>query len=151
MRISSRAIVVKDDTILVMQRNKMGREFYALVGGGVDEGETPEEALHRELEEEASMAVANPRLVIIQEGGAKKFGKQYVYLCEYIGGEPKLSPDSEEALQHSEGQNLYNPMWLPIAELPAVEFLPPELQQALITGLHDGFPEQPLELKISAE
>ena len=87
MRTSVRAIVVKDDTLLVMHRNKKGKEYYALIGGGVDPGESLEEALHRELEEEACIAVSNPRLVIIQEGG-ERFGLQYMYLCDYIGGVP---------------------------------------------------------------
>ena len=148
MRISARAILLKDDSLLVMRRSKLGRQYYALVGGGVDEGETPEEALHRELDEEASLAVANPRLVILQIGG-KKFGKQYIYLCDYIGGEPKLSPDSEEAIIHAQGQNLYEPMWLPLTDLPNVEFLPHELRAAILDGLKNGFPARPVELKIS--
>ncbi|MDB5165079.1 MAG: mismatch repair protein MutT [Candidatus Saccharibacteria bacterium] len=132
-----------------MHRNKYGRQYYALVGGGVDEGETPEQALHRELQEEVSMTIANPRLVIIEDAG-EYFGTQYIYLCEYIGGEPKLAADSEEAAAHALGQNLYDPMWLPLKDLPNVEFLPPELRDVILKGLENGFPDTPIELKIPA-
>ena len=44
MRTAVRAIVIKDQSLLVMHRNKFGQEFYALVGGGVDYGESAEQA-----------------------------------------------------------------------------------------------------------
>ena len=40
-----RAIVVKENKLLVMHRNKFGHEYDTLVGGGIDVGETPEQAL----------------------------------------------------------------------------------------------------------
>ncbi|MGC1176973.1 MAG: NUDIX domain-containing protein [Candidatus Saccharimonadales bacterium] len=147
MRQSARAIVVKNGTLLVMRRRKEGREYYALIGGGIDAGETPEQALYREVKEETGITINNHRLVIIQQGG---FGRQYIYLCDYVSGEPTLAEDSEEAKIHAGGQNLYQPMWLPIGELPRVTLLPVELKQALIKNLADGFPKEPLTLTIAA-
>lgn len=148
MRESVRAVVIKNECLLVMKRNKTGREYYALIGGGIDPGETAEEALHREIAEETGITVANPRLVVNQIGGPK-FGRQYIYLCNYVSGKPALAADSVEAVEHAKGQNLYTPMWLPVAELPNVEFLPRELQAVLIEYLAKGFPESPASLKIT--
>lgn len=148
MRQSVRAVVVKNDCLLVMRRNKAGREYYTLVGGGIDPGEAAEQALHREVAEEASITVANPQLIINQMGGSK-FGRQYIYLCEYVSGEPALAADSIEAAEHAKGQNLYTPMWLPIGELPKIEFLPHELQTVLVEYLANGFPESPISLMIT--
>ena len=79
MRYASRAVVIKDNQLLLMHRNKFGMEYYALVGGGVDPGETPEQALYREVTEEASITIANERLVILEDAG-KMYGIQYIYL-----------------------------------------------------------------------
>ena len=55
MRKTARAILLKDDQILLMDRNKFARKYRALVGGKIEIGETPEQALRREVLEEASI------------------------------------------------------------------------------------------------
>ena len=37
----------------------------------------------------------NPRLVFVENAG-DIYGMQYIYLCEYVGGEPALNPESDE-------------------------------------------------------
>ena len=149
MRQAIRAIVVKDGQLLVMHRNKFGNEYYALVGGAIRMGENHQQTLTRELREESSVTVANPRLVIVEQAGPI-FGVHFIYLCEYTGGEPQLSPDSEEAKITAMGKNIYTPMWLPISELPDKVFPPNELKQILINGLQNGFPAEPLQLTVQS-
>jgi ADP-ribose pyrophosphatase YjhB (NUDIX family) len=141
-----RAIVIKDDALLVMHRNKFGHEYYTLVGGGVELGEDLEQALHRELQEETSLQVANPRLVYVEDGG-EPYGDQYVYLCDYAAGEIAMSADSEEAKINQLGQNLYTPMWLPLAQLADVPFVSPGLKQRILRALESGWPPEPEHFK----
>lgn len=148
MRQAVRAIVVKDSNLLVMHRNKFGMQYYALPGGAIEPGETQLQTLVREMQEEASVQVANPRLVIVEDAG-DMYGVQYIYWCDYAGGEPALSPDSEEAKITALGSNIYTPQWLPLADLPAANLLPKELKQALLDGLASSFPGAPLQLKVS--
>ena len=75
MRIASRLIMVRNNQLLVMHRNKFGSEYYALIGGGVDPGENPMHALTREVREETGLMLANPKLVYIEEAG-KPYGTQ---------------------------------------------------------------------------
>ena len=146
MRRAVRAIVVKDDKLLVMRRNKFGQEYYILVGGGIDAGETPEQALSRELMEETGFTLVSSRLVFT-ESHQDIYGHQYIYACEVTGdGTPVLHPSSDEAQIHALGQNLYEPLWLPIKDLAGIPFRTPELQQALVLGLRHGFPKGPVEL-----
>lgn len=142
-----RAIVLKDDKLLVMRRNKKGYQYCSLVGGAIDPGETPEQALYRELKEETGVKVTNHRLVITQEGGG--FGTQYIYLCDYVGGEPVLAPDSIEAKIRVPQKNFYDPGWLSLAALSEANLLPAELKEALIKMLPDGFPKQPITITIN--
>jgi len=145
MRTAVRAMVVKDDALLVMHRNKFGKEYYTLIGGAVKPHETNEQALTRELREEAGIVVTAPTLVIVEEAG-QPFGTQFVYWCEYHSGTPALSADSEEAKIGNAGNNTYRPEWLPIERLADVTFVTPQLQKALIKGILNGFSSRPLEL-----
>lgn len=132
--------------MLVMHRDKFGEQYYILIGGAVHGHETPEQTLVRELKDEANVIAANPRLTFIEHAG-DPYGTQYVYLCDYAGGEVALSPESEEAKIHAMGSNLFTPMWLPVRELPDVPFVSEALRQSIIHGLLHGFPDRPAELK----
>lgn len=55
-RISGRAIIIKDNKVLLFFRNRLisGKiiEYYAIPGGGLEPGETIEKCTIRELKEE---------------------------------------------------------------------------------------------------
>jgi 8-oxo-dGTP diphosphatase len=142
MRQAARAVIIHQNKLLVIKRNKFGKEYYILPGGGVQAGETPEQALMRELAEETGVNISTGRPVFVEEAGAP-YGTQYIYLCEYAGGEPRLSPDSEEAKIHALGQNLYIPEWLPLEKLEQATFVSPELKLAIIRAIRSNFPAQP--------
>lgn len=146
MKQAVRAIVIKDNNLLVMKRNKFGSEYYTLIGGAVEMGEPLEVALHREIAEESSLTISQPRLVFVEDPG-QPYGEQYVYLCEYVQGEPALHADSEEAKISAMGKNTYEPMWLPLADVTKINFVSGSLRDALLYGLQHGFPDQPIKLE----
>ncbi len=137
-----RAIIVKDNQLLVMKRNKFGQEYYTLIGGGIDLGEDAETALRRELREETGLSVGEVRHVFTEEAG-DPYGTQYVFTCEYLGGEPALSAGSSEAQISQMGKNLYEPMWLPLTALGQTQFLSESLKNAIQDALQNGFPQVP--------
>jgi 8-oxo-dGTP diphosphatase len=147
MRQAARVIVIKDDCLLMMKRNKFGQQFYALVGGGVDIGETTVEALYREVTEETGLTIENDRLVIIEDAGPM-FGLQYIYVCDYVSGEPALDPESMEAKITADGQNTYQPIWVPLDEIGQVNLLPVELKDRLVDMLKTGWPSEPISLTV---
>lgn len=55
MRNRSVVIVIRDKKILMEKLYYDGRLFYSIPGGGIEEGETPEEAAIRELKEECGL------------------------------------------------------------------------------------------------
>ncbi len=55
MRNRSMAIVMRNGTILMEEVYFEGRHFYTLPGGGMEEGESPEETVLRELKEECGL------------------------------------------------------------------------------------------------
>lgn len=146
MRQSVRAIIIRDDQLVVMHRNKFGQEYYTLIGGGVDAGENTEQSLWREVAEETGLQIANPRLVIF-ENHDKFYGPQYVYLCDYVSGdELKIDPNCPEASINELGKNTYTPEWLPLSKLAEVSFVSKPLQKALLEYIPKGFPAEPVTL-----
>jgi len=144
-RQSVRAIVINGDKLLAMKRNKFGMQYYTLVGGGVDMGEDQEAALRRELHEETGLEVGAIKLVFVEDGG-DIYGPQYVYLCEYKGGDPVLSGGSEEAKISAMGQNTYETLWLPLDQVSTVPFRSSSVAEAILDAVKNGFPETPKQL-----
>lgn len=55
MRNRSFVIVVRDKKILMEKLCYEGRTFYSIPGGGIEDGETPEQTAIRELKEECGL------------------------------------------------------------------------------------------------
>ncbi len=144
LRPAGRAIVIKNGQILVMRRTKNdGRKYMALPGGRLETGESQSEAVLRELWEETMITVSDPRLVFIEEPNDGVWGTQYIYICKYEKGEPKLHPDSEELASNREGADLYEPVWFPVDNIPdtSYPFRSERLGVEILKGVKFGFPE----------
>ena len=85
-RLRSQAIVVEEDRILLIKAHFGNRDDYELPGGGIEEGETPEEAAIRELLEETGIKGEIIRLASKYYNG---FAQEYNYsfLIKRIDGE----------------------------------------------------------------
>jgi len=131
--------------MLAVKRNKFGNIYYTLVGGGVDLGEDLETALRRELREETQMEVGDIRPVFM-ENAEVPFGPQFIFLCQYTGGNPALSPDSDEAKISALGQNMYETLWIALSDIPNLPFRSSSVAEAILNAVKNGFPETPQEL-----
>ena len=69
----------------VLRRPEM-MEYYAFPGGGIEENETNEEGVIREIKEEFGIDVKVERKLYEIETN-NYYKKEIFYLCEYIGGE----------------------------------------------------------------
>lgn len=99
--VAVKGIIRKDGKILVVKRaahddHRPGA--WETVGGGIDENETPKEALEREIMEEAGIRVAvkDPFNVFCfkKDDGEIKIGITFV--CDWIAGEVVLSEEHSE-------------------------------------------------------
>lgn len=112
-RAASRGIVIHNDQVLLIHRIKNGDEYYSIPGGKVEDGETNEQAVAREIFEETTIRV----VVKEQLGYFEDTNKcSYLYTCKYISGEPDLTnaPEKEEMAKNP--NNFYEPMWVPISK-----------------------------------
>jgi 8-oxo-dGTP diphosphatase len=71
IRTAARAIIIKDEKLLVLRRTGVQGEFYVLPGGGQEHGES-KETLVREVLEEVSLVVEIEELLFINEFIAKR-------------------------------------------------------------------------------
>jgi putative (di)nucleoside polyphosphate hydrolase len=109
--------------------------------GGIDEGETPEQALIREVEEEIGVLAKDIRLVLrkgpyryLYGGGRIKRGhhgkEQLYFLCDYLGLEGQINVDTK----HPEFQAF---RWIAPEDFQ-LGWLP-EMKRAVYTTVFDDF------------
>lgn len=92
-RIAVSALIVHQGQILLAQRRDI--DWWNLPGGGMEEGETVDEAVRREVYEETCLEVAVERLV----GVYSKPQKQEVvltFLCHITAGVPSVTNETRE-------------------------------------------------------
>jgi ADP-ribose pyrophosphatase YjhB (NUDIX family) len=146
MREAARAIIIEGDRLLVMHRHKHGTSYYTLVGGAVQEGESREQALVREVKEETGLDVISARPVYWEEHPAP-YNEQYIYLCTVAPhGEAIVQEWSEEGQMNRLHANVHTPVWIMKKAFASVEFRTPNLQAAILKALKKGFPKEPIQL-----
>ena len=143
---AARAIIIKGDQLLVMHRNKHGSQYYTLVGGRVNDGETVEQALVREIKEETGLDITAGQLVFIEEH-PEPYNEQYIFLCE-VGSHQGVSiqESSEEGLMNKIDINVHRPVWVEAGAFGRLSFRTPQLQAAIIEAIKNGFPDKPTKL-----
>jgi len=97
-----KAIVVKGGKILILKRSKKEdcfKDQWDLPGGGIKFGENPEEALEREIREEAGIKsdVLRPvRIWTFFKDGGRTQVVGITILCKYKSGKVKLGKEHED-------------------------------------------------------
>lgn len=120
------AVIRKDNKIFATQRGygefKDGWEF---PGGKIEEGETPEQALAREIREELNTEIQVGKLIDTIEYDYPKFHLSMdCFWCEIMQGGLELK--EHEAARWLSKEELYSVDWLP-ADVGVVERVKEEL------------------------
>jgi len=115
------AIIERDGAFLITQRAE-GRRLalkWEFPGGKVEKGETPAEALHRELREELGVKVAITRPLTPVVHAYEDFSLRLIpFLCTLLSGEPVLHEHRALAWISPAAIDAYD---FPEADLPVLD------------------------------
>jgi 8-oxo-dGTP diphosphatase len=130
MVVAAAALVAGDGRILLQQRapDRDMAGLWEFPGGKVEDGETPEHALARELEEELGVTIDVGALAPAAFASHPNRGRHMIlllYLCRHWAGEPQALDASALAWVHASDMRS---LPMPPADKPLVEQLEAMLQ-----------------------
>jgi mutator protein MutT len=145
MRIRAGIVLIQSGKVALIERYRAGVHYYSFPGGGVDEGETPEQAAVREALEELGIEVTIKQKVANVQRGYKS--RQFYFLVEQTGGEFGTGNGEEFESSNLEDpqKGMYIPIWMPIEELPQhTNIYPAEVAKLTVCAAQEGWPSEPV-------
>lgn len=129
-RINARAIIRKDDDVLVCRLE--GKKNYFFPGGGVEFKEGIEAALRRELQEELGVRTLSATFIGGMENLFDNDGQPYHELNLVFSA----TIDDHSAESKEVGHIAFT--WMPISQLISENVLPKQLVSAVVQWMKDG-------------
>lgn len=144
MRIRAGVVLIEEDKVSLIERFRNGSHYYVFPGGGVDEGETPQEAAIREMDEETGL-----RVTVKRKLAEIHFGLSYqiYYLVERVSGEYGTGTGEEYTDVYSENSvhGTYAPVWMSLDELSEHENVyPADVAKLVLKSVSAGWPDEPI-------
>lgn len=150
MRVRAVAILIESDKVALIERHRAGRHYFTFPGGGVDAGETAEQAVIREMEEETGLRVAVRRKLgdVWFEGNRQEY-----FLVEKLGGDFGTGTGEEyvNPLPDHPHVGTYRPLWMPLSELLNNPVLPAEIAGRVMHSAQEGWPDGAFEIQETSE
>lgn len=152
IRPAARAIVLDSDERILLVRFVFptGKTFWATPGGGIEAGESSDEAIRRELVEEAGLEIVEvgpvvwTRLHIVPFIGGRYDGQREQY---HLVRTPAFTPEPRLTWEQLNAEYVFELRWWALAELEEadVAFAPRRLPELLRDLLVNGVPLAPVD------
>jgi 8-oxo-dGTP pyrophosphatase MutT (NUDIX family) len=137
-------IVIRDGRIALIRRVRDGSEYWVVPGGGVEPGETIEQAAVREAREElggeVQLGPLRIRIAHRNDSGEIQFQSYF----EAATDAEEISVTGPE-LSHGPQRGTYEAVWLPLDELIARAVLPRAVARAVAT-FSGRWPDQVIDI-----
>lgn len=132
MKVRVRAIIIKDNSLLLIHRVREDKEYWVFPGGGVEEGETEKEALIREAREELGVDIVIGQQFTSSELNVNSASAQreVFYFCIIIGG--CLGSGTGTEFSQSNSKGTYKLEWIDLSRISLHNILPEEVKIKLL-------------------
>jgi len=119
-------ILLENNKVVLIKRNRNGQVYYVFPGGGIEKGETPEIAAKREALEELGVQInVNDCFEIVEYNGT-----QYFFLADIVAGKIGTGV-GEEFTDTNRNRGTYEPMWMEIEKLSFIDIRPKEVAEKI--------------------
>ncbi len=145
MRTRAAAILIQNDSIALIERHRAGRHYFSFPGGGVDAGETPEQAVVREVHEELGLHV---RVIRQVAEFWYRGNRQMHFLVEQTGGEFGTGHGDEFSGNYDALRGTFLPLWMPVSDLLTQPVQPREVAALVQQSLRTSWPQEPVMITI---
>lgn len=126
-RVSCRAIIFDNERMVSMYRENGDRVYYTFPGGGMEENETEEECVVREVKEEFGIDIKPVKKVYVYED---EKSIQNFYLCDWLKGE--LGSGVGEEFQDDRNKGVYVPSLIYVNKIQDLPLMPPIVAKQLV-------------------
>jgi ADP-ribose pyrophosphatase YjhB (NUDIX family) len=142
----ARAIIVRDNCIALIKRQREGRIYYVIPGGGMEFGETPEQTAIRESREELGLHIEIERpLAEINFHGRL----QYYFLAHVTGGKFGTGEGPEMIGKYPPERGTYTPVWIPLRSVMHLNLFPPAIAEIVCLAAYKGWPAEKVQIIIA--
>jgi len=147
MRIRAGIVLIQENKVALIERYRASLHYFIFPGGGVDEGESHEQAAIREAMEELGIEVSIKQKVADVQLGQKS--RQLYFLVEQVRGEfgTGTGAEFESSNLHNPQKGIYIPTWMPIEELPQhTNVYPAEVARLVVKSTKEGWLEESIQV-----
>lgn len=147
MRIRAGIVLIKENKVALIERHRAGLDYFVFPGGGVDDGESMEQAALREAMEELGLEVAIKQKLAEVQLGLKS--RQVYFLVEQIGGEfgTGIGEEYTDSDPHDPDEGTYLPIWMSIDALQQhTNVHPAHVARLVVRCTKEGWPQEPISV-----
>lgn len=138
------AIIIDENQVALIERHRKGERYFVFPGGGIEEGESPTEAVQREVMEALGVTVdVGPLVAELTFRGRL----HHYFPATITGGNFGSGSGREMTGQYPVERGTYRTLWLSIDTLRCEPVRPQAIAELIQQAQATGWPASPQQIK----
>jgi 8-oxo-dGTP diphosphatase len=135
VRVRAGVVIVENGRVALIERVRDLHTYFVFPGGGVESGESPQQAAVREAYEELGVSVELGDLIFVAYRNGRE---QRYYLATIAGGTFGTGRGTEFMTSGTTVKGTYRPVWVDLTSLTELDVRPRGLSEALASWTGEG-------------